>query len=211
MANEVVSTSKWYCFFLLNPAVTASFFETLAGGLAQPRAADFPSKVRPTAFSRISQSWRFVPHRRLSPRELLIADYGRCACFHLQWKQARAVVGVWSSRVGLSGHGANGANPRAQKWRFSAPDAQEFELLSFPCFPFFVFCPLCWLFLLIWQVRVPVEHERAGGDVQAPSSSSRPHVGSYLYIINTVHHEYMMKTGCHLFGLAATAPLPCMA
>ena len=40
MANEVVSTSKWYCFFLLNPAVTASFFETLAGGLAQPRAAD---------------------------------------------------------------------------------------------------------------------------------------------------------------------------
>ena len=43
MANKVVSTSKWYCFFLLNPAVTASFFETLAGGLAQPRAADFPA------------------------------------------------------------------------------------------------------------------------------------------------------------------------
>ena len=82
----------------------ALLFRAVATSRNSPK---FSSKVRPTVFSPISQSWRFEPHAQTSQSRLRIADHGRCACSHLHWEQARAVVGVWESRVGFSVHGAN--------------------------------------------------------------------------------------------------------
>ena len=107
---------------------------------------NFSSKLRPTVFSPISEIGASCFMDGQDPPRAPTGNHGRCGCFHCKWKQPRALVSVWSSRVGpLPPWREIRSSRHRRQRRLLVPVAQNLSCLC-------LLCLLCWFLSLFSSV-----------------------------------------------------------